>query len=63
MFERDCDDKVSMREPILYQAGQKKVYFNFKVFWLWIGLSVLHGAAAFYITIYVILTLKLNSFS
>ena len=53
MFERDADDKLSMRSPILYQAGQKKIYFNFAIFWKWIALSILHGGATFYIVEYV----------
>ena len=51
MFERDADDRVSMLEPILYQAGQKKVYFNFKIFWKWIAQSVVHGGGCFYLTL------------
>ena len=53
MFERDADDMTAMHEPVLYQAGQRKVYFNFKIFWKWIAMSIIHGGASYYITIYV----------
>ena len=49
MLERDLDDENALKTPILYQAGQLKRYFNFKVFWKWIGLSIIHGAGVFYI--------------
>jgi len=49
MLERDLDDENALKTPILYQAGQLKKYFNFKVFWKWIGLSIIHGAGVFYI--------------
>ena len=53
MFERDLDDEKALVNPILYQAGQLKKYFNFKVFWKWIGFSILHGGGCFYICTYV----------
>lgn len=53
MFERDVDEARSARHPILYQAGQQKLYFNFKVFWKWIGLSIIHGAGCFYFSGFV----------
>eukprot|EP00347_Sterkiella_histriomuscorum_P017586 403348770 len=53
MFERDVDDRNSTLFPILYQAGQKKAYFNFAVFWKWIIMSFIHGGACYYVTIAV----------
>lgn len=53
MFERDVDDQISLKEPILYKAGQQKIYFNFKIFWKWILLSFIHGGACYYVTLYV----------
>lgn len=50
MFERDVQDDRAVVNPILYSAGQLKVYFNFKIFWKWIGLSIFHGAGCFYFT-------------
>lgn len=53
MFERDLDDANALQNPILYRAGQLKKYFNFKVFWKWIILSIFHGAGTFYFCGYV----------
>ena len=33
--------------PILYQAGQKGLYFNMKVFWTWLTYSIIHGGLCF----------------
>ena len=59
MFERDLDADKAMRHPILYEAGQLKRYFNFGIFWKWIGLSIIHGATCFYTTTYVSITLSI----
>ncbi len=53
MYERDADGAVSMMFPILYQAGQLKKYFNFKIFWKWMLLSIIHGGGCFYVSLYV----------
>ena len=55
MFERDLEDRHAIKWPILYRAGQLKLYFNFKTFWKWIGLSIIHGAGCFYYSTYVII--------
>ena len=62
MFERDVSPDVACKHPILYQAGQKKLYFNFGVFWKWIGLSIIHGAGGFYINVYVSIPINLIAF-
>ena len=54
-IERDVDHEISMNYPILYNAGQKKIYFNLKIFWVWILLSIFHGAITYFSTIYVII--------
>jgi phospholipid-translocating ATPase len=53
MFERDANDVVSLKHPTLYHAGQKKVYFNFRIFWKWMILSIFHGGASYYVSIFV----------
>lgn len=53
MYERDVDDKTSLKFPILYRAGQMGLYFSLKIFWKWIALAVFHGALTFYITVMV----------
>jgi len=42
-FERDVTEKWVNRYPVLYEAGQKRVYFSYKVFWKWVILSFYHG--------------------
>ena len=42
-FERDADYDFSLKNPILYIAGHKKVYFNFRVFWKYILMAYIHG--------------------
>ncbi len=51
-FEQDVDDRRSIENPRLYLAGQKKVYFNFKVFWKWVVLSIVHGVFCFYVPLW-----------
>ena len=37
---------------MLYEAGHKKVFFNYKEFWKWIALALLHGATSYFIPMY-----------
>ncbi len=46
-FEQDANEELSYKYPILYKAGQKKKYFNQKVFWTWIVMAMCHGCTAF----------------
>lgn len=48
-IERDVEEETSMKCPILYEAGQKKKYFNLKNFWIWILYALIHGVLIFYI--------------
>lgn len=52
VFERDCNHHYSLTVPKLYEAGQKKVYFNYTEFWKWIALALFHGAVAYFIPLY-----------
>ena len=52
IFERDCNYEYSMMVPQLYEAGHKKVFFNYKAFWKWILLALFHGAIAYFIPMY-----------
>jgi magnesium-transporting ATPase (P-type) len=47
-IERDVDDILSLKYPILYKAGQDKFYFTMKKFWIWILFAVVHGAIVFF---------------
>lgn len=51
VFERDVDAKTSIMTPILYEAGPKAVYFNFRVFWKWMLLAVYHGWVCYFFPI------------
>ena len=48
-IERDCDETTSMNCPILYEAGQKKYYFNLKNFWIWIFYALIHGVLLYFV--------------
>lgn len=50
ILERDVGYNISMNNPILYKAGPKKYYFNFKVFWRWMFMALFHGCASYYVT-------------
>jgi magnesium-transporting ATPase (P-type) len=52
-LERDVNADISMKTPELYRAGQIGYYFNLKNFWIWIGMSIIHGALIFFGCLYV----------
>jgi magnesium-transporting ATPase (P-type) len=62
-IERDVDHEISMNNPILYKAGQLKKYFNLKIFWEWIFMSIIHGAISYYSTMYVSVILNNRGFN
>jgi len=47
------NDQYIYKYPTLYAAGQKGVYFNFKVFWKWLLFSMWHGTCVYFGTVYV----------
>ncbi|CDW88154.1 p-type atpase [Stylonychia lemnae] len=49
IFDRDIDGDASIRSPDLYSAGPQHIYFNFKVFWKWMGLALFHGWVCYFI--------------
>ena len=48
-IERDCNEEISMNCPVLYEAGQKKYFFNLKNFWIWISYSAIHGVIIYFV--------------
>lgn len=48
-LEREHDLETCKKFPILYQAGTKNYYFNFKVFWSYIIYAIIHSTLAFYL--------------
>jgi phospholipid-transporting ATPase len=37
--------------PKLYEGGQKRVYFNLRIFWLWLLYAIIHGGLSYYLII------------
>ena len=52
-IEQDVNEENSFKYPILYQAGQKKIYFNLKVFWLWIFYAIIHGVITYFVVNFI----------
>jgi phospholipid-transporting ATPase len=48
-LEREHDLNICKKFPVLYRAGPKNYYFNFKTFWAYIIYAIIHSALAFYI--------------
>jgi phospholipid-transporting ATPase len=42
----------SLKHTWLYAAGQKGIYFNLKVFWVWVLMAVIHGLICFLVPMY-----------
>ena len=51
VFDQDVDATNSLKYPHLYGAGHKNVYFNFKVFWIWVALAAWHGSLCYWVTV------------
>lgn len=49
ILERDVGYERSLAYPVLYKAGHKKYYFNFRRFWGWMLTALLHGTMAFFV--------------
>ncbi len=39
----------SLAHPELFAAGQRGIYFTFKLFWVWVMLSIYHGLICYWI--------------
>lgn len=48
VFEQDVNPEYAYKFPVVYQAGTKRVYFNFAIFWRWIIFSIWHGFIIFF---------------
>ena len=42
---------TSMATPILYEAGPKAYYFNFRTFWKWMLYAFYHGWVCYFLPI------------
>jgi len=47
-IEKDVDEKIALKNPKLYNAGQKRFYFNLQKFWTWISFAFAHGFLLFF---------------
>lgn len=47
-LERDVTYEETLKHPQLYEAGQKKEYFSYVIFWKWVGLALFHGVITFF---------------
>ena len=52
LFDQYCSAETRMKYPSLYHSSQKSEYFNLKVFWTWIGTSILHSMFLYWITMH-----------
>jgi phospholipid-transporting ATPase len=48
-LEREHNLNICKKFPILYKAGPKNYYFNFKTFWMYIFYAILHSVLSFFI--------------
>lgn len=49
VFEQDLDAATSLQYPVAYAAGQRNLYFNYRLFWRWILMAVYHGALCYWV--------------
>lgn len=55
VFDKDLPDKMLLEHPQLYQAGIRKYYYNYKVFWGWVMNALFHSFVCFW---FVMLSFK-----
>jgi len=53
-LEREHDLNTCKKFPILYKAGPKNYYFNFKTFWKYIFFAILHSVISFFLPTYTL---------
>lgn len=51
MFDVDVPRPLALKNPIFFEAGHRRVYFNYKVFWLYLSKAIFHGVLCYYIPI------------
>lgn len=49
MFDIDVDREMTLKNPIFYEAGPRRQYFNFKVFWVYLSKALFHGILCYYV--------------
>ncbi len=51
IFDKDVDREMTLANPIFFEAGHLRKYFNFKVFWLYVSKALIHGIFCYYLPI------------
>lgn len=49
MFDIDVNKEMTLKNPIFFEAGHKRSYFNFRVFWVYLSKALIHGILCYYI--------------
>jgi magnesium-transporting ATPase (P-type) len=49
IFDRDVERDLALANPIFFEAGHRREYFNFKTFWVYVSKALFHGLLAYYI--------------
>jgi hypothetical protein len=49
MFDIDVEKDMTLKNPIFFEAGHRRVYFNFRVFWVYLSKALFHGILCYYI--------------
>lgn len=49
IFDRDVDREMNLSNPIFFEAGHKRKYFNFTVFWVYVSKAVFHGCLCYFL--------------
>eukprot|EP00095_Tigriopus_kingsejongensis_P007761 maker-scaffold154_size301342-snap-gene-0.15 protein:Tk07761 transcript:maker-scaffold154_size301342-snap-gene-0.15-mRNA-1 annotation:"isoform e" len=53
LLDQHCSDQIRLKHPQLYHATQSSEYFNIKIFWLWVGKSVLHSMILYWLPLWM----------
>ena len=51
LFDQCCTAKTRMKYPSLYRSSQDSEAFNHRIFWMWIGVAILHSAFLFWVPV------------
>ncbi len=49
MFDIDVGKEMTLKNPVFFEAGHKRTYFNFRVFWVYLSKALIHGILWYYI--------------
>lgn len=49
IFDKDVDRDLALNNPIFFEAGHRREYFNFKKFWTYVSKALFHGIMCYYL--------------